>query len=447
MAVRKEEDDPHIRRQTQNMSSVQVQFIASSGASLISAVLLTPLDMIKTRLQTLQSSGGAEFGRSMRGVCSYFPTFTGGSPSLSRLPIHDQLCYLCGRELQPAGASKCLELQWHRRPVLTSAWERTAHPEQRATLIKVTREIVKYEGISALWKGTGPALVMAVPQVGIYLNTYDYVKKRLLMDGHSLTLASILSGSIARTTSVIITSPLELVRMRLQADVVMRLPAAHEHAGPASRSTGAASWFAIVSDAVSSRGGVRALWQGLGPTLWRDVPFSAVYWVVVERTRAKFLSVSLFLMVFFFFFGQSHLLVQDIFEGVYPLTCAMMKQEAPPAGEYSADSNSTMRANMIAGVTGGAAASLVTHPFDVIKTRSQVHQGEYPAGTFEIGKKVMQDGGGLSALWRGLVRTAHAPLSLDLSLPLSCTDVHGPLSRSEIARRGCVACQNQSLGS
>ncbi len=278
------------------MSQAQVQFIASAGASVVSALLLTPLDMIKTRLQTSQSQAGVDISRSMRGVCSYFPTFAGGGPSLSRLPIHDQLCYLCGRELQPAGISKCDEVHWLKRPVPARSLDFHSRPLQRTTLLNVLHEIVRYEGVRALWKGTGPALVMAVPQVGIYLNTYDYVKNTMLLEGFNLSWASVLSGAMARTTSVTITSPLELVRMRLQADVVMRLPAVHAQCETSTRKT--AGWFAIASNAISGREGIKALWQGLGPTLWRDVPFSAVYWVVVERTRAKILSVGLSSIVF-----------------------------------------------------------------------------------------------------------------------------------------------------
>lgn len=33
--------------------------------------------------------------------------------------------------------------------------------------------------------------------------------------------------------------------------------------------------------------GCRALWRGLPPTLWRDVPFSAIYWMGYEKCKAS----------------------------------------------------------------------------------------------------------------------------------------------------------------
>lgn len=63
-------------------------------------------------------------------------------------------------------------------------------------------------------------------------------------------------------------------------------------------------------------------------------------------------------------------------------------------------------ANLIAGVVGGTLASLVTHPFDVIKTRSQVQAVEHeggPTSTYAIGRKMVNEKG-VQALWRGMVR-------------------------------------------
>jgi solute carrier family 25 protein 39/40 len=36
--------------------------------------------------------------------------------------------------------------------------------------------------------------------------------------------------------------------------------------------------------------GSMALWRGLPPTLWRDVPFSAIYWMGYEETKRAIIS-------------------------------------------------------------------------------------------------------------------------------------------------------------
>lgn len=33
--------------------------------------------------------------------------------------------------------------------------------------------------------------------------------------------------------------------------------------------------------------GVYSLWRGLTPTLWRDVPFSAIYWMGYEECKTR----------------------------------------------------------------------------------------------------------------------------------------------------------------
>ena len=100
------------------------------------------------------------------------------------------------------------------------------------------RKIVRREGARALWRGTDAALLMAIPtvqaiatsvsalfqgltcathwqmQVGIYMPLYDNLLPRFSAYGYA---APLLAGSLARTVAVLCTSPLELIRTRMQA--------------------------------------------------------------------------------------------------------------------------------------------------------------------------------------------------------------------------------------
>jgi len=91
----------------------------------------------------------------------------------------------------------------------------------------------------------------------------------------SLTPAPLVAGALARTFSASVISPIEMFRTRLQA-----LPTgASGLLSPCAVLTadrGAptyASTFKDMSTLVQGKG-VTVLWRGLGPTLWRDVPFS-----------------------------------------------------------------------------------------------------------------------------------------------------------------------------
>lgn len=44
--------------------------------------------------------------------------------------------------------------------------------------------------------------------------------------------------------------------------------------------------FRIIRSALSEEG-PRVLWRGLLPTLWRDIPFSMIYWFNYETFRGE----------------------------------------------------------------------------------------------------------------------------------------------------------------
>ena len=79
---------------------------------------------------------------------------------------------------------------------------------------------------------------------------------------------------------------------------------------------------------------MRSLWRGLVPTLWRDVPFSGMYWLTYERTKAR---------------------LEDL---------QLARSQAPTFG-------SQFRISFLSGAAAGSVAALVTQPFDVVKTQVQ----------------------------------------------------------------------------
>lgn len=78
----------------------------------------------------------------------------------------------------------------------------------------------------------------------------------------------LVAGATARTWAATIVSPLELVRTKMQSK---RL--SYFEIGQALRS-------------LLQYHGITGLWKGLGSTLLRDVPFSAIYWVLYEWFKA-----------------------------------------------------------------------------------------------------------------------------------------------------------------
>nr|CAD7587829.1 unnamed protein product [Timema genevievae] len=176
------------------------------------------------------------------------------------------------------------------------------------------------EGVSSLWSGLSPTLVLAVPATIVYFVSYEnlrlYIKDSY--GGNQPFWAPMVAGATARSVSVSLVSPLELVRTKMQSKRISYL-----EIGEALKT-------------LLHYHGVGGLFKGLGSTLLRDVPFSAIYWFNYEGIKAKFST------------------------GV-------------PSFGFS----------FMAGAVAGSIAAILTNPFDVVKTHQQIELGEkeiYSAG-------------------------------------------------------------------
>jgi len=144
--------------------------------------------------------------------------------------------------------------------------------------------------------------------------TYDHLLRNVLPPLiPSPTLIPMVAGITARASLTSLLSPLELIRTNLQST-----PISPDQ--PHTLTSVLTSVRALVQ-----KHGVRFLWRGLGPTLWRDVPFSGIYWAGYEGWKRYFESQGM--------------------KGAYVVFAC--------------------------GAISGTTASLLTSPFDVLKTRRQ----------------------------------------------------------------------------
>ncbi|KAG8856352.1 hypothetical protein FRB96_006503 [Tulasnella sp. 330] len=297
--------------------------IAAAAGATLTALTMTPFDVIKTRMQTQPSSHSSSSGAgplasrlNTAAVCcqpahstapcirSYSSLALSSSSNASSYSVASRF----GFDFRPNGHPAQVVCVWDRQGV--------KHSERVTSFWDAARKVWKMEGVRGLWKGVGTTLVIAVPASTLYMVTYDNLRRSMPFHESYALLTPLFAGVLARTMVSSISSPLELLRTRLQAT-------------PSDPNTPHTLKSVLGGIRVmAKRDGVRSLWRGLGPTLWRDVPFSGLYWAGYETIKGR--------------------LRKKGFEG--------------------------SGAAFMSGAVSGTTAAMITLPFDVLKTRKQALQ-------------------------------------------------------------------------
>jgi solute carrier family 25 protein 39/40 len=262
--------------------SLYERIVSATAGALLTSLVVTPLEVVKVRLQSQASMISAQTT----------------DLSKARTPFE---CPHCKDIIFDNG------LMEHRFP--KGVIDCKSHAHQFSGTFDALRWIIRCEGVGALFNGLSATLWMAIPATVLYFATYEELRDRLNARNPKKTNRNaLLAGASARVFAATMVAPLELIRTNAQAE-----------SKPPS--------LLQMTRNIARKQGIPAFWRGLSPTLWRDVPFSAFYWVMVE----------------------------------------MMRQS-----EFLKKQNSTAVTSLVAGSTSGVVAAILTHPFDVIKTRRQV---------------------------------------------------------------------------
>ncbi|KAI4307150.1 hypothetical protein L6164_030367 [Bauhinia variegata] len=317
---------------------------SAAGAAFLSAIIVNPLDVAKTRLQA--QAAGVTYSHPLSNMTSRMACFGPNmlfadlrcSPSCTRAGIHGTVS-ICPPE--------CFRY--------------------KGTL-DVLSKIVQQEGFSRLWRGTNAGLALAVPTVGIYLPCYDIFRNWLEefsaeIAPSTTTYVPFVAGALARSLACATCYPIELARTRMQAfketQIGKKPPGVFQ------------TLLGVVSHGKSSTGpnnslqGYRVLWTGMGAQLARDVPYSAICWSTLEPLRRKLLSL---------------------------------------VGGDDANAFSVLAANFSAGFVAGTLAAGATCPLDVAKTRRQIENDPARALKMTTRQTLMEvwRDGGMKGLFTGV---------------------------------------------
>ncbi|XP_039187527.1 solute carrier family 25 member 40-like [Crotalus tigris] len=286
------------------------QIVSSCCGAVLTSILVTPLDVVKVRLQ-------AQSNPSLKGK-----SFLDSDGLTDHIYLYEN------------GTGKT----WHKTPGRFTG------------MLDAFAKIVQREGVKALWSGLPPSLAVSVPTTVIYFTCYDQLRDALVYKLGDNDFIPLIAGGIARLWSATVISPIEMIRTRMQSGRLTYT-----------------QLLARISTGVTQNGWL-SLWKGWGPTILRDVPFSALYWYNYEYFKMNL--------------------------------CKKSSSHEP-----------TFFIIFSSGAAAGCIAATLTLPFDVIKTHRQTelwelditHSPQKKTGSiWEVMKRIVIENG-FTGLFTGII--------------------------------------------
>nr|CCA15043.1 Mitochondrial Carrier (MC) Family putative [Albugo laibachii Nc14] len=308
--------------------------LAASAGAMISSFFVTPLDVAKVRLQ------------SQIGFASSKPYRPHGTTDLL-----EQCRCVCKKKTARRAGLTSLFTKFHftaccRRSSCTICAPASV---QFNGTFHALRYIAWTEGIRGLFSGLSPTILNSIPSTVMYYISYDFLHSEGMQRFPQLqTAMPFLAGASSRVFAASITSPIEMIRTRMQS------------------STGKDNMMQAFENVIRKEG-VGSIFKGLQATLARDVPFSAIYWSCYETSQNR---------------------LDHVFE------------------RYTV---SRVERAFVCGAVAGMLAAACTTPFDVVKTLQQVENAPKNASSRRILEHIVKNHGwrgAFSGLTARLARVA-----------------------------------------
>lgn len=285
-----------------------VHFVAGLSSGVVSAIILQPIDLLKTRVQQSGRRPVVEVVREIRRSSDTMASFWRGTvPSVIRTGFGSAIYFTIlnfirhhasqatsqtGTYVQFRSSSLPMLDNWTNMASGMAARSLAGFVLMPLTVIKVryessfytyrsildaSRDILEVEGIRGFFSGVGATIIRDAPNAGLYVLFYEQFKKQLSFvpsktsNSFSAPTINFFSGALAGACCSVVSNPFDAVKTRIQLR-----PSTYQNMRHAATK-------------LIKEEGVLALWNGLTLRMSRKAIGSALAWTIYEELlRAGF---------------------------------------------------------------------------------------------------------------------------------------------------------------